>query len=126
MTTLRTANEPQAETEEVKPSNPDKPSTSDVELSPTLYSSETGKPYLAKHLELENVWKELDHDTQSNAELIDEYFQSEVKNNKVRADKVGYRDYLRKFEKLTDTQNAPLQTKITKISEFIRYLQRTA
>lgn len=127
MTTLRTAQpDTPVESVPVEEKTPDAPTSTDVEPSLAVYESKSGKPYIAKFFDAETVWDKLEPDTQSNAELINEYFQEQVTKNKVRSDKVAYRDYIRKFEKLTDTQDAPFVTKVHKISEFIRFLQRTA
>lgn len=114
--------EPQA-SEPIKTSNPDRPSDSEGKLSPEIWEKSEGKPYLTKLWEATEAWQTLSPDEQSNAELISEHFRE---SKDYRKDEVGYRDFLKKYEHLTDTKSAPLQVKINKISEFIRYVKRTS
>lgn len=109
----------------VVPTTPDVLAHTEVE-TPLIYEEKQGKPYIAKYFEAESVWDKLDHDTQSNAELISEQFKKQVDKGEIRSDSVAYRDFIRKYEKLTNSQDMPFPTKVKKISEFIRYMQRTA
>ena len=105
---------------EVKSS--DSPSLVEGEMTPNLWEQTNKKPYLTKVWDSTEAWEVLSPDEQGNAELISEYFNE---SKDFRKDEVGYKDYLKKFEHLTNTKSAPIQVKIKKISEFIRYLQRT-
>lgn len=119
-TTHSTGESTQAQAELPKASPPESV-PENVTLPITQYQEETGKPYIAKHLDGLMAWDNLDSTTQENGELIDDYFRSSVKSGKYRNDDVSYKDFIRHFEKVTDTKNAPLSTKINVIAEFLRY-----
>lgn len=97
-----------------------------VELPITQQIEESDIPYVAKHLDGAMVWDKLDSRTQENGVMIDEAFQRAVKKGAYRNDKTAYQDFIRHYEKVTDTKNAPITTKINVIAEFLRYSQRKA
>lgn len=97
---------------------------SPVDIPVDNYLQETGRPYIAKQLDGLMAWDSLDTGTQENGELIDEVFHKGVKSGRYRNDDVGYQDFLRHYEKVTDTKNAPLAMKVNVIAEFLRYQQR--
>lgn len=92
----------------------------------TSLLSETGKPYLAKHLDADMTWESLPEATKENGQLIEEQFLKSVKSGKYAGDKVAYQDFMRHYENVTNTRHSPLATKINLIAEFIRYSQRKA
>ena len=94
-------------------------------VTPGVYESKNGKPYLAKVYDAETAWSRIDSETKDQADVINEYFKELSVKGEYRTDDTAYRDYLRKYEKITDTKNAPLEVKLKKIGEFIRYLKRT-
>lgn len=96
-------------------------STSD--LPPTEYSKQ-GKPYIAKVLNIETIYPDLDQSQQSDAEFIDEHFGNLVNTGKYRNDEVGYREYIKELEKKVDVKSAPLEAKLGKMAEFIKYTSR--
>lgn len=104
------------------------PSTVPEVTEPPITSllSETGKPYLAKHLDADMAWEALPESTKENGQLIEEQFLKSVKSGKYSGDKVAYQDFMRHYENVTNTRHAPLTTKINLIAEFIRYSQRKA
>lgn len=111
--------------EPVVAKTPDQPSGTAIE-NLTTYEQKGGKPYIVKLENADAVWDKLDHDTQSNAELISEYFREESDKGTYRLDGVAYKDFIKHYEKITNTQGAPFAVKVKKISEFIRYIKRTA
>lgn len=96
-------------------------STSD--LPPTEYSKQ-GKPYLVKVLNIETIYSDLDQSQQSDAEFIDEHFEKLVNSGKYRNDEVGYKEFIKELEKKVDVKNAPLDSKLGKIAEFIKFTSR--
>lgn len=94
-------------------------------LSPTLYADENNRPYLAKHYSVEETYKELPDAVKDASENIQDYFEDLHKSGQYENDKVGFKDFMKKLERQTDTKSAPLTVKIKKIAEFIKYLQRT-
>ncbi len=95
-----------------------------VELPITSQISESDIPYVAKHLEGAMVWDKLDSRTQENGELIDDMFKKSVKSGRYRDDKIGFSEFIKHYEKVTDTKNSPLTMKVNVIAEFLRYSQR--
>lgn len=95
-----------------------------VELPITAQVEESGKPYVAKYLDGDLVWDKLDVRTQENGEVIDEMFKQGVKAGKYRDDKIGYTEFMKHYEKVTDTRNSPLPMKVNVIAEFLRYQLR--
>lgn len=123
MSYVRTPSVSEPTVESATTSNPDRPSGSDVKMSPEVWEQSSKMPYLTKVWEATEAWSTLGNDEKVDAELISEHFKE---SKDYRKDEVGYKDFLRKFEHLTDTKSAPLQVKIKKISEFIRYIKRTS
>lgn len=95
-----------------------------VELPITAQAEESGKPYVAKYLDGDLVWDKLDSRTQESGEIIDEMFRQGVKSGKYRDDKIGYSEFMKHYEKVTDTKNSPLSMKVNVIAEFLRYQMR--
>lgn len=95
-------------------------------VTPNVYESKNGKPYLAKVYDAEIAWSRIDAGTKDQADVINDYFKELSGKGEYRTDDTAYRDFLRKYEKITDTKSAPLEVKLTKIGEFIRYLKRTS
>lgn len=95
-----------------------------VELPISEHLKETGRPYLIKQLDADLAWDTLKQETKENAESIEEYFFELAKKGSYRSDKVGYKDFLRHYEGVTNTKHAPLSNKINVIAEFLRYQTR--
>lgn len=93
-------------------------------LSPLAWSEKTGKPYLAKLWNVEGVYEKLDNETTNNLEFIHSVFQDKVKQSELENEADAYEDFLRRYEKITNTKHAPFHVKLGKIAEFLRYVIR--
>lgn len=90
--------------------------------SPIFYRQENKRPYVAKHLNIENVYPSMPDTVHDHAEAIDEYFESQVKSGKYENDAAAYKVFFRDLEKKTDTRYSPMNVKLAAMDDFINYL----
>lgn len=93
-----------------------------TDQSPIFYRQENKRPFVAKHLDIENVYPSLPEDVKDHAEAVDEYFESQVKAGKYDNDIAAYKAFFRDLEKKTDTRYSPMSVKLSAMDDFISYL----
>jgi len=93
-------------------------------LSPFTYRETTGKPYLAKILEVENVYDDLDKETTTDIDFIEDYFKGLVSGKKAQNDSVSYKEIFGHLEKVVNAKFDPMFTKVKKIADFIKTIKR--
>lgn len=126
-TVFRKATEPQGEVvvEKIEKSEPVVVhEESKKQLSPELWSNTNGKPYLTKILGLENVYNDLAPEVSSDIDFIEEYFKEMVRAGKRGNDNTSYKEFMSYFEKITNSQNQPIISKLNKIADFIKTIKR--
>lgn len=126
--TFRTKQEqPVQQTEPIKPARGEKQVISDGhgELSPLLYRQTMKEPYLYNYLGWDTVKSEMGHDMDGNMEAIEDYFAEQVMDKRWVNDKVGFKDYFKHLEKVTDTEHMPAYSKLGKMAEYVKYLIRS-
>lgn len=96
------------------------------DLSPILYGSEKSKPFVAKYYDAEGTWDKLPSVIQESGDTVQDYFELQNKNGKYENDEVGFKEFIKNLERVTDTKHSPLQMKLGKIAEFIKYMKRAS
>lgn len=103
--------------------NPEVPQEKgDWKDNPILYKEEHKKPFALLELEVDGIYEELSDEVKDDATLIDSYFREQVQKKVYANNKKSYHDFFKELERKTESENNPLEIKLSKIKAFIKYL----
>lgn len=100
----------------------DSRSTSSVEVPELLatYSEDQGKPYVAKYLDIENVWDQ-DSTLKHEVETIEGYIKDQISKGNLDNSVLAGDKFLKEMEK--KAQISPYETSINKITKLLAYIE---
>jgi len=89
-----------------------------------VYRDIMGVPYTAKFFGIEKIWDSPDVSYQEDVETIEEAYREKVASGELEDGEKTFKEFIKQAEKATNCQNSPVNVKLAKIAEFVRFMAR--
>jgi len=98
--------------------------SADTDVPVAIYQEIKGIPYTAEFFGIEKIWDNPDVSYREDVEAIEEAYKSKVVAGEIEDSKKAFENFVKEAEKATGCQSAPVNVKLAKIAEFIRFMAR--